>query len=124
MWRCEGMTNKRLLNPKQKAFVEEYLSNDYNATAAYTKAFGVRSSEAAHNLLKKPYVQDYLTELRQEIMSNNIAKAVEVLQFYTDTMRDDNIAIKDRIKCAELLGKYYNMFENTPKDDKITIRIT
>ena len=39
-----------------------------------------------------------------------IADAIEVLEGFSTMFRDENIEPRDRIKCGELLGKYFSLF--------------
>ena len=59
------------LNIKQKLFAREYVF-DWNATRAYKKVYGTnlseRSAEAmASKLLSKVIIQDYITEIQQDV---------------------------------------------------------
>ena len=77
--------------------------------------------------MKKPQVQAYLKELPEELHSAKVANAQEVLEYLTSIMRGEqtlqlvgdgmqditpiDVAAKDRLKAAELLGKRYGIFK-------------
>lgn len=77
--------------------------------------------------MKKPQVQAYLKELPEELHSAKVANAQEVLEYLTSIMRGEqtlqlvgdgmqditsiDIAAKDRLKAAELIGKRYGIFK-------------
>jgi len=80
--------------------------------------------------MKKPQVQVYLKELPEELHSAKVANAQEALAYLTSIMRGEqreqtlqlvgdgmqditsiDVAAKDRLKAAELLGKRYGIFK-------------
>ncbi|WP_066924694.1 terminase small subunit [Murdochiella massiliensis] len=113
------------LTIKQKKFVDAYIVSG-NATEAYLQAYAKqsrRSAEAnARKLLAKHSVRTYLAERMKELESETIADQTEVLEFITGVMRaknsgdngaektDGEISMKDRLKAAELLGRFYALF--------------
>ena len=124
------------LTIKQKAFADYYIELG-NATEAYIKA-GYKASKRdiaeveGCKLLRNPKVEAYLKEREQQIESDRIAKAEEVLAFLSASLRGEvleevvstesidgmikpvilkkQLSAKDRIKAAELLGKRYALF--------------
>ena len=92
------------LNEKQKAFCEYYASS-FNATESAKKAG--YSEKTAYSIgcenLKKPEIQKYLAELSNNAKSSRIATITEVLEFFSETMRNKALMPKDRLKAAELL---------------------
>ena len=68
--------NKKILSPKGQEFCREYLACGV-ATTAYMKVYGTddtnMASQRASNMLKKPEVQDYLSELRLPLEQSAIA---------------------------------------------------
>lgn len=124
------------LTDKQKMFALEYIST-LNATESYKKAYRVNNDSTARTnssrLLVNANVKRFIQEKLQEMESKKIAKAEEVLTFLTSSLRGEieeevamsetdsegglspviikkQISAKDRIKCAELLGKRYALF--------------
>ena len=119
------------LNTRQKAFCEYYVACG-NATESAIKA-GYKEKYAGVNadkLLKNTNVSKYIKKLMEEHANNRIAKAEEILEFLTATLRGEvteevvvggfgksatekiikNVDLRDRLKAAELLGKRYRLF--------------
>lgn len=99
------------MNVRQQAFCDYYLQSG-NATEAAKKAG--YSERTAYSIgeenLKKPEINKYLAEHGKKAHKERIATAEEVIEFLTETMRDDEVGRKDRLKAAELLGKRYALF--------------
>ena len=118
------------LNARQKSFCEFYVASG-NATESAIKA-GYKEKYAGVNadkLLKNTNISKYIKEITEEHTNNRIAKAEEILEFLTATLRGEvteevvvggfgksatekiskNVDLKDRLK-AELLGKRYRLF--------------
>ena len=119
------------LNTRQKAFCEYYVACG-NATESAIKA-GYKEKYAGVNadkLLKNTNVSKYIKKIMEEQANNRIAKAEEILEFLTATLRGEvteevvvggfgksetekiikNVDLRDRLKAAELLGKRYRLF--------------
>ena len=125
------------LTVKQKAFADYYIELG-NATESYIKA-GYKASERkvaeveGCKLLKNTKIDNYIKKRMEQIESNRIAKAEEVLAFLSASLRGEvleevvstksdgsggiepvilrkQLSAKDRIKAAELLGKRYALF--------------
>lgn len=92
------------LNEKQKAFCEYYAST-FNATESAKRAgYSERTAYSiGQRLLKNVEVQKYLAELSNKAKTSRIATITEVLEFFSETMRNKALMPKDRIKAAELL---------------------
>lgn len=118
------------LTAKQQRFVDEYLI-DLNATQAAIRAGYSEKTAGAIGIenLKKPIIKIAIEERMAEKEEKTIAKQDEVLQFLTSVLRnevteqiplgigegaqrleDKEMAAKDRLKAAELLGKRYGLF--------------
>lgn len=109
---------KEKLTPKQKAFCEFYIETG-NATEAAKKAGykGQNLNRIGTENLSKLVIKEYLEKRINELDSKRIADADEVLEYLTKVMRGQEkdqfgleIAIQDRTKAAELLGKRYRLF--------------
>jgi phage terminase small subunit len=131
--RKEGET----MTDKQRRFCDEYLI-DCNATRAYKAAYptvkgDTVASANASRLLGNANIKAYLDEKMQEISSEKVATAEEVIEYLTSVMRGKSksevVVIegsgmgvsearsiektpdeKERLKAAELLGKRYGIF--------------
>ena len=125
------------LTEKQKIFADEDLI-DLNATRAYRVAYpAVKNDDTAaaagSRLLKNVKVAVYIDQELENLRSERVADAQEVMEHLTAVMRGEvkeevvvvegagegyseakiiekQIAERDRIKAAELLGKRYSMF--------------
>ncbi len=121
------------MTDKQKRFADEYII-DSNATRAYRIAYpSCKKDETAwsngYRLLRKAEVKDYIAERLQEIASNKIATAIEVMEYLTSVMRGEEtdeklseagtlelrVATKDRLKAGELLAKRFGL--DKPQED-------
>ncbi len=108
------------MTPKQQKFCDYYMQSG-NATEAAKKAG--YSEKTAYSMgfenLKKPEIQEYLSNHSREARNSRIAGANEVLEFLSATMRNADLAAKDRTRAAELLGKRYALFDgnNAAEDD-------
>jgi len=78
------------LNTRQKAFCEYYVACG-NATESAIKA-GYKEKYAGVNadkLLKNTNVSKYIKKIMEEQANNRIAKAEEILEFLTATLRGE-----------------------------------
>lgn len=124
------------MNERQKLFADEYLV-DLNAEAAAIRAgYSPRYARGnAHKLVANGCIKQYIEKRMAEKQSELIAKQDEVLQYLTAVMRGESQAEvvvvegvgegcsearamqkapdeKERMKAAELLGKYYGAWNN------------
>ena len=125
------------MTEKQKIFCDEYLI-DLNATRAYKAAYpkvkkDTVAAASAARLLTNVKVKTYIAERLEELHSERTADAREVLEYLTAVLRGDSesetVVVegtgegcskarrmlkapdeKERLKAAELLGKYYALF--------------
>lgn len=122
------------MTEKQKRFCDEYLI-DLNATKAAVRA-GYSSKTArstGHKLIKNIDLKKYIDEQLEQLHSERSADAREVLEYLTSVLRGESEAEivvvegagdgysearrvkkapdeKEKLKAAELLGKYYKLF--------------
>lgn len=119
------------LTERQRRFCEEYLIDGNASQAAIRAGYSKRNSTVVSTtLMKNPRVQAHLKELLDELHSAKVADAQEVLEYLTSIMRGEqreqtlqligdgmqditaiDVAAKDRLKAAELLGKRYGIFK-------------
>lgn len=94
---------------KQEKFIEVYLSNGGNASAAYRTSYNSNKmkpnviNNKASELLKKDEVRVRIDELRLQINNESIASIEEVQCFYSNVLRDTNEELRERLKASELL---------------------
>ena len=126
------------MTDKQKQFCDEYIANKCNGTLAYKKAYpniknDMVAGSAANRLLKNVEVKTYISERLEELHDERTADAKEVIEYLTSVLRGQSKAEvvvvegtgegcsearlmdktpdeKERLKAAELLGKYYALF--------------
>ena len=129
------------LTAKQKIFCDEYIIS-LNATQAAIKAGYAEKTAFAigSENLRKPKIQDYISERMKQKESSLIATQDEVLQYLTSVLRGESQTIdtvlvgigegcqevqevekkpseKDRLKAAELLGKRYGLYTDKVSAD-------
>lgn len=93
-----------MLNEKQKAFCEHYAST-FNATESAKRAgYSEKTARSiGQRLLTYVDIQNYLATLTGKAKNSRIATITEVLEFFSETMRNKALMPKDRLKAAELL---------------------
>ena len=121
------------LTERQRRFCEESLIDGNAAQAAIRAGYSKRSATVVSTtLMKNPRVQAHLKALLDELHSAKVADAQEVLEYLTSIMRGEqreqtlqligdgmqditsiDVAAKDRLKAAELLGKRYGIFKES-----------
>ncbi|MBP3630109.1 MAG: terminase small subunit [Clostridia bacterium] len=140
------------LTEKQKRFCDEYLI-DLNATRAYKAVYkNCKKDESARvngsKLLTNTNIKNYIESQLEQMRSEKIADAEEVLKYLTSVMRGESLAEivvtewegdgisnavkmkknpdeKERLKAAELLGKRFGLFkENVEVKGNIPIVIS
>jgi phage terminase small subunit len=118
------------LTEKQKRFADYYIETG-NITDAYQRAYGTSYDVSRKNggrLMANEGVKAYIAQKMAEKDNNRIASQDEVLQLLTQFARGEiqeeqvvayrkhyeivtrQVAPRDRIKAAELLGKRYALF--------------
>lgn len=106
-----------MLSIKQRKFCEYYVELG-NAKKAAIKA-GYSDKDAKRQgsrLLTRSDVKDYVAKLTSERKEKQLAKADEILEYFTKVMRDGGEATKYRLKAAENLAKRYGLDKS--EDDK------
>ena len=103
------------LTPKQRAFCEAYIKLGNATQAAKEAQYSPRTaSSIGQENLRKPAVAAYIRARMRELDEQRVAKANEVLEFYTRVMRGEekdqfglDAALADRLKAgAELMKRY------------------
>ena len=131
------------MNARQKKFCDEYLV-DCNATQAAIRAgySPKTANEQGNRLLANVSVKTYIEQQLERLHNEKTADAREVLEYLTAVMRGEqteevlklvgggeqsiteiDVSAKDRMKAAELLGKYYSLWAdrmNIQTDAQIT----
>jgi phage terminase small subunit len=96
------------MNEQQKRFADYYIESG-NATESYKragyKAKGNVAEANASRLLRHAKVQEYIEERNKQLESDRIANMEEVKTFWTNTMRNGEADLKDRLKASEYIAK-------------------
>ena len=107
------------LTVKEQKFCDYYLQNG-NATESAKKS-GYSEKTAAvigFELLRKPKIKKYIDEQRGKLHNESIAKADEILRFWSDVLRCEDMPVNFRLKASEFLGKRLNLFDGTAADNE------
>ena len=120
------------MNARQRRFCDEYLI-DCNATQAAIRAgYSAKTAkQIGQENLTKPDLKAYIEAELERLHTEKTADAQEVLEYLTAVMRgqhteqtlqlcgdgcqeivDIEVATKERLKAAELIGKRYGMFKD------------
>lgn len=120
------------MNARQRRFCDEYLI-DCNATQAAIRAgYSAKTAkQIGQENLTKPDLKAYIEAELDRLHTEKTADAQEVLEYLTAVMRgqhteqtlqlcgdgcqeivDIEVAAKERLKAAELIGKRYGMFKD------------
>lgn len=120
------------MNARQKRFCDEYLIDCNAKQAAIRAGYSPKTAYSIGNEnLNKPELKAYIEEQLEKIHNEKTADAQEVLEYLTAVMRgqhteqvlklvgegvqtitDIDVAAKERIKAAELIGKRYGLFKD------------
>jgi phage terminase small subunit len=96
------------MDERQKRFADLYIQTG-NASESYQragyKAKGNVAEAAASRLLRNVKVIKYIAERNKQLESDRIANMEEVKTFWTNTMRNGEADLKDRLKASEYIAK-------------------
>lgn len=122
------------MTERQKRFCEYYIQSGNASDAAIKAGYSEKTAgQIGEQNLKKVEIKQYIDEKLEELQSERIASAKEVLEHLTAAMRgqieeetvivegsgdgcsearilNKQLSARDRIKAAELLGKRYRLF--------------
>ena len=124
------------LTERQKRFVDEYIISGNATEAARNAGYSEKYvNSTASKILQNTAIKAELDKRMQEVQTNKIAKAEEVLEFLTASMRGEILEpvtvtnefggqdikevkpnVSTRIRAGELLGKRYQLFT-----DKVSV---
>ncbi len=121
------MTNEyKDLTEKQKRFIDYYIETANATTACQMAGYKGKNLNrlGSQNLSK---LGKFIKAKLDEKANSRIASQNEVLEYFTEIMRNKKEDTNDRNKCAELLGKRYGMFKEKvefEQDKPFKINIT
>lgn len=103
-----------ILTALEEAFIQNYLVHKNGTQAVIEAGYKAKHpAQQARRLLDREYVSEELSYRLQAIEDNKVAKATEILQFYTSVMRGEQLdqfgieaSLDTRIKAANELAKH------------------
>ena len=137
-----------ILSNQQRKFCEEYVNNGNNGTQAYLKAYKTCKKEEtamvnASRLLRNAKVNEYVTELREELKKKAIMTAEERMiwltgvvlgnvkekVYYEGEESEREAYLNDKMKAMDMLnkmnGEYVNKLELSNNQEKpFEVKIT
>ena len=101
------------LTLKQQRFADEYIISGNATQVAIATGYSPKYVNTnASKLLQNTTLQYYLKGRNKELESQKIADMREVKEFWTNTLRDEENEIKDRLKASEYIAKTKRMQRN------------
>jgi phage terminase small subunit len=96
----------RKLTQRQKSFIELYDGNGTDAArrAGYSGSDNTLA-QTARDLLRNPHVAEAIEKRNAKALKVDIANRQERQAFWSKSMRDEVLDMRDRLKASELLGK-------------------
>lgn len=125
------------LTKKQRKFADEYLIDCNGTQAAIRAGYSPKTAnEQAAKLMANKKISTYISNKLDEMSSERLADAQEVLEYLTSVMRGEyteqvlrldgngvqvvdyiQVSARERLKAAELIGKRYGMFKDNVNVD-------
>jgi phage terminase small subunit len=99
-----------MLTPKQEEFVKNIIEGMSQADA-YRSAYSCKNMSdnaiyrEASLLVENPKVAQRLKELREQLAKPSIMTAQERLEWLTGLITDNDVAIGDKLKAADIMNK-------------------
>lgn len=111
------------LTPKQQAFCDYYIASG-NATEAAIKAgYSEKTAKSiGSENLTKPDILEYI-QSRSQKKESSIATAQEVLEFFSEVMKNRENSVKDRLDAAKSLAKRYRLDEPEKNTDSEGVQV-
>lgn len=115
------------LNERQRRFADEYIICGVAETAALRAGYSEKYARAqSHKLLANVGISEYLEERNKVLESDKIATMIEVKEFWTNTMRDSESDLKDKLKASEYIAKTNGAFidkQDTTVNGGVSIKV-
>lgn len=116
------------MNVRQQKFCDYYLQSGNATDAAIKAGYSEKTAYSiGQRLLKNVEIEKYNAEHQQKAHKERIATAEEILEFWSETMRDEELTRKDRLRASENLGKRYRLLEpekGLEEQNPVNIEIT
>lgn len=115
------------LNERQRRFADEYIICGVAETAALRAGYSEKYARAqSHKLLANVGISEYIEERNKVLESDKIATMIEVKEFWTNTMRDSESDLKDKLKASEYIAKTNGAFidkQDTTVNGGVSIKV-
>ncbi len=103
------------LTPKQEKWIDEYIKCDDYTTASRNAGYSgndnnLRAMGYQNSLKFKEILDKRRLELSNSITNDSIADLEEIFKFWTNTFKDKEEHVKNRLKASELLAKAKGAF--------------
>jgi phage terminase small subunit len=96
------MADKKL-TAKQKKFADEYIKTGNAELSAKIAGYNARGNTT--KLLQNTTIREYIEKRNKQLDKITIADMAEVKEFWTNTLRDKEADLKDRLKASEYIAK-------------------
>lgn len=103
------------MKQKRRLFAEYYVGEckGNGHEAAVRAGYSANAArQTAYKLLRNPEVKEYIRQLNEEVITDNVATIQEIQEFWTKILRDPEEATKNRVRASELLAKAKGMFSD------------
>ena len=91
------------LTEKQQRFVDYYIASGNAEEAARKAGYNARGNTT--KLLQNTTIKQAIEERNKALVSDRVADMAEVKAFWTNTMRNEEVEFKDRLKASEYIAK-------------------
>ena len=116
--KANNQQKDKKLSKRHKEFAVQYVKEGSVEKAAIAAGYSDNYAKTgAYKLLENVSIRKYIDELMETMQKPTIAKAEEVLEYFTRVMRGEekdafglDASLTDRNKAAENLGKRYGLF--------------
>jgi phage terminase small subunit len=91
------------INAKQKKFADEYIKTGNAELSAKIAGYNARGNTT--KLLQNTTIIEYIKQRNKQLDKATIADMTEVKEFWSNTLRDNNIDLRERLKASEYIAK-------------------
>lgn len=102
------------LTIKQQRFIDEYLKTGNGTESARKAGYSYKTAGViANEMLKKPYIIDYINEKQKEFSEKGLISLEECLQKLTDIINSPESTPKDVMKALDMRLKTLGAYSST-----------
>lgn len=99
------------LTVKQRRFCDYYIETGNGTEAAVRAGYSVNSAkEIASENLTKPNIANYIQKVSEQLQNERLATIIEVKEYWTSTMREQEGDHTYRLKASEYLARTMGAF--------------